>query len=62
MYPLKVCLTSKLFEYTNLCHSTNKNHKFIKRPILMNSQKFVAHIKMLYYGITCNFHEIKIIA
>ena len=27
----------------------NKNpHKFIKRPVLMNSHKFVMHIKMLF--------------
>ena len=30
----------------------SKNHKFIKRPVLTNSHKFLTRIKMLLYGNT----------
>ena len=33
----------------------NKLYKFIKRPILINLQKFLIHVKILLYGIQQHF-------
>ena len=50
LYHIKLISSHSYVAMHKALECINKNHKFIERPVLTNSHKFVMRIKMSLYG------------